>query len=1193
MSKSNINSRSNKVLLIQPSKAIRLFLIVLFVFLFVNVAGAQVASSTWALTSNGNSANIGNVSGSTLVIGAGISSPTYSNTSGISTGSWSNDAGSLVSNEYYEFEVTPNPNTIFNVTSINFQPSVSNGNWQVAAYYSTDGFVTSTIIGNVFSLNSATPTANTNTVNINVDGSTLSVRIYGWESDAANRTLRIRNFVISGSTCLKPLAVGTITGAAVVCQGQNTVAYSVPSITNATGYTWTLPSGATIASGANTNAITVNYSSTSTSGNINVQGTNACANGTVSTNYAVTVNPAPIVTAEASLTTVSCGGSVNLTASTPPTTYRATLLSENFNSSMNSWTKTNNSTGGTSSNAVWALRADGYTYTYSGYSPFVFHSNDNSQFYLSNSAAQGNATTATLLQSPSMNTMGYTNLSLEFYQYNLDFDNTDYARVQVSTNGATWTDLALYTTTQGSANSFLKTTLNLNSYINEATLYIRFKYDAQFDWFWAIDNVTVSGDKTINYTYSWTATPAGTAGLPSGAVTASTSNAVVIANPTVSTSYSVMATNPITGCTGTSLVSVTIITPTTPVPGTITQPDCVSATGSIVLGGLPSSGTINQTGTVTNSYPITATTMTISGLVPGTYNFSTSSGICSSSATGNVVINSVVTNTWTTAWSNGTPISSQKLVFTGNYPPAIDPNVDINGCSCKVAGGASVIIKSGRTLTITNEVTIIGGGSLTFENNASLVQINNAAINSGNIIYKRKTASVLNSDYTYWSSPVANQQLMDVSSSYTSGTFYSYDDFAIPEDWKPEATTTVMQIGKGYIIRGPQTISSPAFFDASFVGVPNNGTKTISIGSAGTSNLLGNPYPSAINADLFLAANSTLIEGTIYFWTHKTAIQLAANIVNGTAGSGAYAYTSNDYASYNTTGGVGTGNSINGVEQIANKPTGKIAAGQGFFTTSIASGAVTFDNNMRVSGNNTQFFKTKNPKGKIANTIEKNRIWLNLTNTQGAFKQTLVGYITDATNDYDLSFDGESFDAHEFVDFYSVNQDKNLVIQGRALPFDNTDEVSLGFRTTIDGTFTINIDETDGLLTNQAVFLEDKLTNTIFDLKSGNYTFSTVAGTFNDRFVLKYSNKTLGAENFDSLENKVLVSYVNKQIKINSFAETIDKVVIYDLLGRQIFQKTNVNNNELIIANLMSTHQTLVVKTLLQNGKNFTDKIIY
>jgi propanediol dehydratase large subunit len=60
-----------------------------------------------------------------------------------------------------------------------------------------------------------------------------------------------------------------------------------------------------------------------------------------------------------------------------------------------------------------------------------------------------------------------------------------------------------------------------------------------------------------------------------------------------------------------------------------------------------------------------------------------------------------------------------------------------------------------------------------------------------------------------------------------------------------------------------------------------------------------------------------------------------------------------------------------------------------------------------------------------------------------------VGYVTGATNNFDNGYDGETFDANEFVDFYSVNQEKNLVIQGRALPFDENDEVQLGFRSSV------------------------------------------------------------------------------------------------------------------------------------------------
>jgi hypothetical protein len=86
---------------------------------------------------------------------------------------------------------------------------------------------------------------------------------------------------------------GTIIGQATVCQGETGVAYSVPIIPGATGYIWVLPTGATIATGNNTNSITVDFSYSATSGNITVQGTGSCGNGPVSSGFAVTVNESP------------------------------------------------------------------------------------------------------------------------------------------------------------------------------------------------------------------------------------------------------------------------------------------------------------------------------------------------------------------------------------------------------------------------------------------------------------------------------------------------------------------------------------------------------------------------------------------------------------------------------------------------------------------------------------------------------------------------------------------------------------------------------------------------------------------------------------------------------------------------------------------------------------------------------------
>jgi len=96
-----------------------------------------------------------------------------------------------------------------------------------------------------------------------------------------------------------PDSAGTITGPSSVCAGSTGEAYSVPAISGATGYNWTLPAGASIASGANTENITVDYAIDAVSGIITVAGTNFCGTGQVSPDFGLTVIPkpeAPVIT---------------------------------------------------------------------------------------------------------------------------------------------------------------------------------------------------------------------------------------------------------------------------------------------------------------------------------------------------------------------------------------------------------------------------------------------------------------------------------------------------------------------------------------------------------------------------------------------------------------------------------------------------------------------------------------------------------------------------------------------------------------------------------------------------------------------------------------------------------------------------------------------------------------------------------
>jgi hypothetical protein len=658
---------------------------------------------------------------------------------------------------------------------------------------------------------------------------------------------------------------------------------------------------------------------------------------------------------------------------------------------------------------------------------------------------------------------------------------------------------------------------------------------------------------------------------------------------------------------------ITVSAPTPTPEVTLTQPSCLIPTGTItVTSPSPATGiTYTVVGTNPVIAAVTNTTGIFPGLPEGDYNVTANnvSG-CISSPTSVTLSLSLTTKTWNGTWSPSAPTSDDLAIINANY--SASSNGDLNACSLIINCGYKLTVEAGKFVIIQNDLTV--NGTLDVLDKGSLVMVKDAGTvtNNGTTKIHRFTTVFKMYDYIYWSTPVVSTNITSTFPGWNTNHAYEYvpanfedsnhdglDDNG--DDW---SFANTMAPGKGYTIMVPVPMMDSSANNPSevvFSGKVNNGIQKITGIIPDMSYLIGNPYPSALDAEAFLDYNSDVLDGTLYFWTHHTAIQ-DADPTDPTFGTGAHVYTSDDYASYNSVGGVGVGEGYASGSGGMVVPTGEIASGQGFFATSNAeiTGAneIVFNNSMRLSNigstlNNNQFFKTKKPKEKNTNTTEKHRIWLNLSNTQGAFKQTLLGYVTGATNGNESRFDGQSFDGNEFVDFYSINQDKNLVIQGRALPFDENDQVPLGFKTTINGTFSINIDKVDGLMTNQNVYLEDKLTNTTFDLKSGNYIFSTTKGTFNNRFVLKYSNKSLGTSNFVTLKNKVLVTDSNQQIQINSFTESIDKVVVYDLLGRPIYQKNKVNSAKFLITDLVSNHQTLVVKTTLQSGEIVANKIFY
>lgn len=919
-----------------------------------------------------------------------------------------------------------------------------------------------------------------------------------------------------------------------------------------------------------------------------------------SASYTVFVNPNPttITITPPAVTTCQTATTGQALVASGGVVSGVDIMVENFNGATNTFTTVNNSspaavtTTNNPADAAWTLRNS--PYLYNGFTNFT--SNDVSQFYLSNSDDQGSGgLTNTLLISPVFSLAApITNASLSFWHIYRGW-SSGAARVEISIdNGATYTlipTLSWTTNSVGTTDNWVNVTVNLAAYLGNATCRIRFNYkDAQFGWFWGIDNVRVSGSATSDITWSPTTGLWNDAALTSPYIGTATST--VYARPNTTTTYTAGADDPFTGC-GTATNVLVTVTPFTGGTASTNQTICYGAPTALTLAGQTTPSTVQwqvSTDNITfgNIAGATSTTLTpvqMGALTATRYYRAVVTGVCV--ANSNVVTITLARAIWNAgAWSNFVgPDATMIAQFNSNYTST----GNLNACSVLVTAG-TVTFASNHTLTVQNDVRVTGG-SLVFNNNSSLVQVNTLSnlgatiANTGNITYRRDSTPMLKFDYTYWSSPVAGQTLTAFSPNTNPIKFFTFDGSV--NNWVYVPGATAMSAGKGYIVRAPDiapfnTVTRNVF-NGVFTGVPNTGTLTTPIfGATNQFNLIGNPYASAIYASDLMddPLNVGVMDATLYLWTHNTPI----------AGNN---YIENDYAIYNYMGGVGTRAALTAGN--TNVPNGKIASGQSFLVKGIANGVVTFKNDMRVpagANNNDQFFRAVNPSP-TAVQHAANRIWLEVTNTQGAYKQTMVGYAENATNEIDRGYDSPFVDIGNATLLYShVNGDK-FSIQGKPMPFLDTDIVPLGFKSTVVDSFTITLSDFDDLFTAQNIYLEDTFLNVIHDLKASNYTFVSEIGTFDTRFILRYTDSALGIDTPAFNQNSVIVYKNGQGLHINSGAMHMQDVVIYDIAGRLLASQKDINQTTTSFTTLPTTEQVLLVKITGENGAVVTKKVVY
>ena len=543
-----------------------------------------------------------------------------------------------------------------------------------------------------------------------------------------------------------------------------------------------------------------------------------------------------------------------------------------------------------------------------------------------------------------------------------------------------------------------------------------------------------------------------------------------------------------------------------------------------------------------------------------------------------------------TSWSFGLPDQSKNAIINAPYI------TEINGSftCCNLTNNSNLTVTSGEFISVVNHIQ--NNQSLIVQTGGQLIPLNDFTTSSGNITVQRRTTLMKKFDYTYFSSPVTTT-IGQAFSSWQNNRTYEFITLnfidietvfqngqpTIPQPdgqdddgnaWLLAPQNLVTTPSKGYavMIRSfPNTPPYPRTELVSFSGELNTGIITYPLKLSGNSlatdddyNLVGNPYSSSINANLFIDENIDRINGTLAFWTHTGT--LSPNY----SGLEANNFSSQDYAFYTKLGG--TASSFGG-----RVPSIIIGSGQGFIVEAELEEDLIFKPSMMSvaysNSTSTTFFREANNETENNENNETVRIWLNLhTVDNELFSQQLIGYKEGTTKEYNKGWDNILRDARMALKFYSLdNNNKKNNIQSRG-SFDTSDEVNLGYFSAVQGNLTISLDNIEGL---EEVYIKDG--STIHEMP---YTFYTEAGEFNNRFKLIYTNM-LSTDDYNSVFVSVIPNPTYGLLEIINLNDRFFN--IYDSLGREI--NVNINENILDISYLSNGVYYLIINDPVEKIK--------
>lgn len=479
--------------------------------------------------------------------------------------------------------------------------------------------------------------------------------------------------------------------------------------------------------------------------------------------------------------------------------------------------------------------------------------------------------------------------------------------------------------------------------------------------------------------------------------------------------------------------------------------------------------------------------------------------------------------------------------------------------------------------------------------------------------------------YNYWSSPVGETNATTNNNSFSvtdvmydgvnpinfSNSGYNGSDGATitiadywiwkfsnqPDDdysaWQHVRQSGSILAGEGYTMKGPGSGGVVDQQNYVFLGKPNNGDINLTL-NAGNDYLVGNPYPSAIDANRFITDNGPnitgagadpLISGTLYFWEHWGG------------GSHVLQEYQGGYATYNFSGGVGapslgTNDPDVGTGGTATKvPAQYIPVSQGFFVVGESTGNINFNNGQRIyrkESLGTSVFvrennsSTANYDAQDVDERMKFRIGINSINT--IHRQLLLTIDENTTTGYDWAFDAKIYD-NQMDDLFWMIDDEKYTIQG-SNEAEPESVYPLGIKTSDNGLNTIMIDQLENVPDDIEIYIHDIQNGTYHNLRESDFQFYLPAGEYLDRFELTFMDNS-DTLNTEAAELKTVdVFYDNNTqsiVLLNPNSVDVKSIEMFNIIGQSITQIENISEldySEYEVKNLSTGAYIIKIDTL-------------